>query len=531
MKKKSVLCLLLATILATTGLLSGCGDKKQASSENEGTTLTYWVGMDANLATRVQSYNDVAMYKQREKDSGIHIEFIHPAIGQEAEQFNLLLASNDLPDIIEYEWHKYPGGPQAAIEDGIIIPLNDYLEYAPNFKKALTGDSDLAEVYERASTTDDGKYYGFTTLNTGEYRVFGGPCIRRDWLEDLGLEMPETIDEWTEVLTAFKEKKNAKVPLTGTADTLCLGGNVSTFSGAFGVGNRWYVDGDKVMYGPMQDGYKEYLTLLNKWYKEGLLDKDITSNKSNLVDARITNGESGALVNGYIGGSIGRYLKQKETEEPSYDLVGAPYPVKNKGDVNQFAYIESDVNSARTLAITTACKNPEKAIAWADYWYGKEGYMLLNFGVEGDSYTMVDGSPVYTDKILKNSENLSVNEALLLNCRATSPAPGFKQAPEYLQQYYEYDQQNETLNLWTANVAGSRKTTLPSLNSTSEEMDIISSIKADLSTYVNECIWNFVSGKTSLDKYDEFREELVKTFRVEEYRDVLQKQYDRYINK
>ena len=60
----------------------------------------------------------------------------------------------------------------------------------------------------------------------------------------------------------------------------------------------------------------------------------------------------------------------------------------------------------------------------------------MNFGVEGESYNMVDGKPVYTDQIFNNPEGLSIAEALSMYCRATVPAPGLKQAPEYLERSF-----------------------------------------------------------------------------------------------
>lgn len=134
MKKKLVTVALAGTVAAAVLGLTGCGgggsDIKQP--EEKATSFTYWVPMNANIATRIQNYNEVAMYQQREKDSGIHIEFIHPALGQEAEQFNLMIASRDLPDLVEYNWVNYQGGVQKAIDDGVIIKLNDYIDqYAP----------------------------------------------------------------------------------------------------------------------------------------------------------------------------------------------------------------------------------------------------------------------------------------------------------------------------------------------------------------------------------------------------------------
>ena len=110
------------------------------------------------------------MYQQREKDSGIHIEFIHPALGQEAEQFNLMIASRDLPDLVEYNWVNYQGGVQKAIDDGVIIKLNDYIDqYAPNFKKTVSDGSKLSKIYDKGSKTDEGNYFAFPCFNIGSY--------------------------------------------------------------------------------------------------------------------------------------------------------------------------------------------------------------------------------------------------------------------------------------------------------------------------------------------------------------------------
>lgn len=524
MKCKKII--IAACMIASAAAISACGGNKE-EAQGDSKTLSYWVGMDSNIAARIQTYNDMAMYKQREKDSGIHIEFIHPAVGQDGEQFNLLVASRDYPDMIEYSWANYKGGPQNAIDENIIIALNDYLDKAPNFKKALTDKNEFSATYKKSSMTDGGNYYGFTTLNVGNYRIFGGPCIRRDWLEELGLPMPETIDDWTTVLRAFKEKKNATAPLTGTIGNLC-NSSVSTFAGAFGVSNRIYLEDGKVKFGPVEPGYKEFVTVMNQWYSEGLIDKDLATNKGTLVDAKITGGESGALVSGYLGSALGRYLKQKETEDPSYDLVGTAYPVKNRGDKNKYPLMEQDVMSTRTLAITTACKNPQMAVEWADYWYSDEGYKLLNFGIEGESYTVVDGKPVYTDKILNNPDGLSVNESLLMNCRATEPAPGFKQAPEYLEQYYEYPQQVESFKKWAEIVDLGREGCIPVVSPTAEETDIISGIETELNTYVNEMVWKFIIGKEPLENYDAFVSNLKSNFRIDEYIAIKEAQIERY---
>ena len=85
---------------------------------------------------------------------GVDIDWQEPASGQSAEQFNLIVATSDLPDIMYYSWAtSYPGGPDAAIADGKIVALNDYIEeYAPNFSARLDAHPDVRQEI----TTDSG---------------------------------------------------------------------------------------------------------------------------------------------------------------------------------------------------------------------------------------------------------------------------------------------------------------------------------------------------------------------------------------
>ena len=280
----------------------------------------------------------------------------------------------------------------------------------------------------------------------------------------------------------------------------------------------------------MQKEYKDYLTLMHQWYQDGLLDQDFSTNKGTAVDANITKGKSGAVV-GYLGSAMGRYLKQMQTEDPSYNLVCAPYPVQNKGDKNDFYIFEGDVNG-RYLAITETCKDPVTATEWADYFYSEEGYYMVNFGIEGESYNMVDGKPVYTDEILHNKDGLSISEALGLSCRATAQAPGLKQAPEYLEQYYEFPQQVDGFKMWAENVEGVRKNRIPEgLSAAQDESEELSALSTDIYTYVEEMSLKFITGQEPLDNFDQFVDTLTSTFNVARYLEIEQNMYDRYLKR
>jgi putative aldouronate transport system substrate-binding protein len=361
-------------------------------------------------------------------------------------------------------------------------------------------------------------------LNTGVYRGFGGLILRKDWLDELNLDVPQTLDDWETVLTAFRDKKGASAPLTGSVDKITTR---NSFNSAFDIGLGIYVDGKTVKYGPVEPEYKEWLTLMNKWYSEKLIDSDYPTNANDTLNAKMTNGEAGAML-GYIGGSIGTYMNTMKTKDPNYELVAAPYPVKKVGDKARFAEAEADVQSIGA-AITTNCKNPAMVAEWLDYLYSDDGYNLTNFGIEGESYNMVDGKPVYTDVILNNPDGKSISEALTLYCRATYPTPGLKQAEDYLKQYYQLDAQKEAMDLWCNNIDEIKATKLPNLTPTIEESDELTSL-SDIATYVAEETQKFIQGVNSIDNYDNFVATL-KSMNVDRYIEIYQNAYDRYLKR
>ncbi len=167
--------------------------------------LTYWVGVS------VSNYNDnnakLPLWQELMKNTGITIEFQHPAVGQEQENFNLMLASGEYPDIIESKYAE----PAAMLEDEIIIDLTDVLpQYAPNLYDYLKANPEI----DRQVKNDDGQYLLFPFIRPDPLlQISSGPIVRTDWLNELGLGQPETIDEWTTMLTAFRDQKGADVPL------------------------------------------------------------------------------------------------------------------------------------------------------------------------------------------------------------------------------------------------------------------------------------------------------------------------------
>ena len=139
-----------------------------------------------------------------QEKTGVKITYRHPPLGQETEQFNLMVASRDLPDIIETTWLTYPGGPEKAFSDRIIIKHNDLIaKHSPTLKAFLDSRPELNKQIK----TDVGNYFGWPSLVVSDYKVNYAETARKDWLDELGMAPPETLDEWDAMLKAFRQDK------------------------------------------------------------------------------------------------------------------------------------------------------------------------------------------------------------------------------------------------------------------------------------------------------------------------------------
>lgn len=475
-------------------------------------TLTYWMPMTANISTNAANYGDLPVAQELTKRTGIKVEYIHPSLTNAAEKFNLMVASGELADIIEYSWGYY--GPSKAIKDEIILPLNDLIDaYAPNLKKIFDEYPDIA----REAKTDEGDYFtaGIVAIED-KLNTSGGLIIRQDWLDDLGLDMPETIPEWYEVLKAFKEKKGATAPLSVDASAAGQG----AFVGAFETTYNFYLKDGKVVYGPMEPGFKEYLKTMNQWYNEGLFDNNFSTTDAQTINANMLNGVTGVTYGG-LGGTMGALINA--SKDPSYKLSGAPYPTHEKGKTPMFG--QTNPKFTANAAISTKCKSPELAMKFLDYGYSEEGSLFMNFGTEGVSYEMKDGYPTYTEEVTKNPSGLTMAQALTKYCKAGQNGP-ITQDLRYLEQYAGKPEQQQAWDNWYNTDA--KKYVLPTTYIAEDKSKEYATKLTDVSSYVNEMYIKFISGLEPIDNFDTTYMESLKKRGIEDLIAMRQEAYDNY---
>lgn len=470
--------------------------------------LTMWITFDSSRYKQ-QSYADVPSMVRMSEITNVYPEFIHPASGSEKEQLNLVMSNPaTLPDIIYYNWSKTSMNPDQLYEDGLIINLADYLDYAPNLRARMEADPSI----RKNITTDSGLMPGFFQMqfsvplkNTYAY------LLRADWLKKVGKEVPVTLDDWYDVLCAFRDNDmdgdgdpSNEYPLTGgmfTDNEDCLA--IEYLYGAWGKTWKLYVNGDgHIAYGAYDPDYKEYLKLVRKWIVEGLIDPDFATNDKARQDAKFLNSQAGALRSG-MGAGFGTFIAGLKDENA---IVAAMTPVMKAGDTSyNWTGLSAGVTSDYAV-ITTNCKNPEMAVKWLDMFYGNDGMMLANYGIEGEAYNMIDGYPTLVDYITRNPDGKSINVALAEFSLGCSGFPFWNDTAVREQRMLSYPAQRES-GIRMAEMSQERRVPLVSL--TSDETMEYSGLMSDIETYVKEATMAFLLGDVDIDEgFDAYMEEL-----------------------
>lgn len=541
---------LMAAIVLTTTFLSACGDADPnkngdseitseelekdndsgSDSENQdndslsypvdgANSFSYGMTLAGAWSDRYDSFDELPLGKELENKTGFDMEMIHV---ENKQAMNLLLASGNLPDVLSYNFQaNYSGGEAKAIKDGLIFPMSEEFvkTNAPDYWKVISQNPDILKQVK----TPEGDIYGFAFILGDEVLKGGyGLIIRDDWCKELGIEIPETADEFYNMLKAFKEKKGIESPLCLSSGYLTTMLNRGIITSPFGLKSMdIYVENGQVEIGYTKNELLDVLTWLNKLYTEGLLDKNFATLDDETITANMLTGTAGVSV-GTAGSKLGTWLSTNKNVE-DFSLGAGPNLVKNKGDIPFFGHYNTDVVGGVT-AISTACENPEEVAKFINYGYTDEGHMLYNFGIEGKSYELKDGKAVYTDLVLNNPDGLSPQQALSEYQLAYGNGP-FVQDKEYLMQYYSTDEQKNALEVWGKNDA--KKYKLPRVTINAEESGEYASLISELETYRDEMIIKFVRGEISLDSFESYQKTL-ENMGVNRLQEIVQKAYDEY---
>lgn len=510
-----------------SGAAAESGDESQAETAETGefqlpivdepTTLSYFVADDSNAAIMTTDWNDNEFYQEMERRTGVHLEFEMVSSADYQTNFNLMIASGNLADMIYVGASYYAEGVDAAIDDGYFLDLTDLVdEYMPNYEKIRTSDIQ----YELLSTTDSGRLGAVYELRQSKQGPWLGLWIRQDWLDDLGLDTPVTFDDYHEVLTAFKNEKGATAPLI--LNFSGSDGEFGTMSGGLNVLNSWQLDETgKVNFGPYMDAWKEYVTIMHQWYTEGLIDPDFMATDERTADmAKVVTGASGLFAALYTMPSV----YEAASEDPNMNLAPVNPPVMNEGDEGHIRLRDSYTSG--NTAISADSENWEVALRWLDYLYTDEGALLANYGVEGDTFEFDEnGKPVFTDKILNNENGWTMTQTV---ASYLCPSAGIANWSDWTRELAGVPEKDQACyDVWSEFSDDWR---LPSsVTLTQEESTERAALYADISTIVKEQTAQFISGALDIESNWDAYISALEASGMERAIEITQAAYDRYL--
>lgn len=475
-------------------------------------------------------WKDMPTLQEFEKITGISFEYKTPPQSDFATKLNLAFASEDLPDIIFEAGSDLSGTMQLTYgTQGMLIPLEDLIdEYAPNLKKVL--DSDPS--FRKSITAPDGHIYSLPRLfPEGESSpLYMSPLwYNGDWLEKLNVkEIPKTTDELYDLLVRFKNEDPSgtgkPIPLSSDYKMLILR---TWLLPSFGL-KTWGIDQweGKVRFTPATDNYLEYLTYMNKLYSEGLLDKEVFSQSSDVYTAKTRDNRVGVFAG---------YNSYGQTGKKPDDALGDPMFMPLTSDIQKKPLVPGHPRIVSGLfAITSNCKSPEAAMRWADYLYTKEGADLLRFGPEGSWWKYdkaADGSEVrvYTGtdvaKMEEDRGKISPDYGIVI--------PGIEvdaKEPIVLQDITQTELakfDKFRIDEIESKYMPYGEVPFPVLILTNEEVDEIKPITTDLNMYIEEMEAKFITGVEPLSNWPKYIETL-EQMNLKRYVEVYQQAYDRW---
>ena len=375
---KKALILLILTALSVA-VFTGCGNSDSggsgSGSGNQGPALDSWlvperttINLAASLAPNWGHPSEGSFWHWLEEYTNVEVEWTTFLAAEAAEQFALMMASRDLPDafigglgggtanILEY-----------GVQLGVYIPLNDLIAtYAPNFmRRAPIAMPDIMSII----TAPDGNIYSLPTIHPPGERVYNTTAINQTWLDNLGLDVPTTIQEVEDVLIAFRDGdpngtgQNDVVPLSFMFN--CWGAaNHSWWFAPFGAPlstDLVLIENDRVTFQGAQEYFRDAARWLSSLYAQNLIDLEVFTYDETSYRAR-----AGATPE--VFGIWSSWNPAQDSGVNGHHYTTFLPPIQGPGGAhvlwNQTTGISRD-----SFHITLQADDPALLVRWVDIFY------------------------------------------------------------------------------------------------------------------------------------------------------------------
>lgn len=511
---KRLTALFITMILLFSVLLTSCskttdkgGDEQKTSTgtidetnqevqKEPGVVSIFW--FDSGYAAK--NYDqDLPVIKEIEKNLNIKFDWqLMPYNGYEDALNIKLAAGSDMPDLF-CSWAQ---SPEELAKNGAIVALSDYFDTTmKKAKEAIEANKDL----KAAVTSPDGNVYflpGYVEQNSSFDQVW---MIRQDWLDHLGLQVPETTDDFYNVLKAFK---NGDPNQNGKKDEIPLYFAYLNYAWFFTMQNfglnmaapwDWVTrenDGKLSTY-ITQPQFKETITYVSKLYKDGLINQDILNIAGDDYTKAIYDNRVGCIFGDPSPSWIDKIKESHPNKDPKWTIMLPPKGPRGERGVRVFGSFDG------TFFVSKNGKNTEDATRFYEYIFADpEGIKLINYGIKGMSYEEEGGVPKFTEFVTKNPDGLSAGDALLsIGAKGTFPGPRGSDVVLKELAFEGQDWITKGLGLYADNL-----TKIPEVRFrfTSDETTQMADLKANLESYINETLAKMLVGNMSIDEFDKF---------------------------
>lgn len=505
-RTRKAVALCLATIMALSTMLSACGTKgsdagsqansstAQASTEAQQTAAEERETIELTFFTEGAPGVNELKVAEVEKLFKIKLNTISTPTQEYDQKLNLVMASGEIPDIILFrnltEMFSYA-------KQGALMQLDDLL--AANAPNTMSYVQENLWPYIKV----DEKIY---TIPTERIPQKNNMYIRTDWLDNLGLSVPTTLDEYYNVMKAFvnddpdgNNKKDTYGFGSSAAGSL---GSIGTFSpiyGAYGVmDGGWYWDdasGQLLPY-DINANMKEALAYIRKLYSEGLVLQDWLVINGAQADAYVDSGKLGMFYGFWTYGA-NRELKIKETNANAEVIAIAP-PV---GPTGLSGNRSSGYVGTRSYSLSVANKHAERSLEFLDYFHTTKGFMLGRYGLEGQHWNWKNGAttPDTVEALNKMVDQIEFTDLYNTDKDASTI--------EFLN-LFQPQQDITLIPGWSEDHVTAQKFTRSQKLIFDESDGIQSDAKtkysAALNTLRDETFTKIILGEYSLDKFDEY---------------------------
>ena len=484
----------------------------------------------------VDSNSNFNCIDDAEAATGVKLKFVEVGSASASEQFNLMVASGDMTDLIPCREY-YTGGLSKAYEEDIIIDINEYVDdNMPNYVGVY---NTFSEKTQNEALTD-GMMLAFSIIADGTLTQ-NGLVTRGDWLEELGIEISGelmSLDDFTSLLRQLHDTyqtpytvymQDGTMPLEAAFDTklpLLVPDGFMNFTDS-----TIFRYGDEITTGWTNDGYREYLQYVLDLMDEGVLYKDFLSLSSDRGDINTAQGSGQIAIWFAAADKIEEIAVYSDDPDISFQALPAVTDDPSQSYVWQEE--QSLVTTNTGMSISASCQQPELVCQWMNYFWTTDGYYMANYGVEGESLNFVDGEPTFDWETPltatgANAPNADMAQELFTMKRFVS----FYADHDRLLPTFS-DSALDAIELWTLENGTDERYYPSTLESTftTDENEAIAEYEADLLTYAQETALKFLDGSLELndDTWNKYVD-TINSMGMPEIIAVYQNAYDQYKN-